>query len=80
MYPTDTLMIIHVWLCDDALADWGLTLLALIPLPFVSYAVYRLGQAIHQKFEVSSTNFPAHQRAQENLSGSASSKRTFARI
>src|SRR3989454_751278 len=42
MYPTDTLMTFTMALAMMLSADWGLTLLALIPLPFVSYAVYRL--------------------------------------
>ncbi|TLY31168.1 MAG: ABC transporter ATP-binding protein, partial [Ignavibacteria bacterium] len=70
MYPTDTLMTFTMALAMMLSADWGLTLLALIPLPLVSYAVYRLGQAIHQKFEVRQHQFSLlTQRAQENLSG-----------
>jgi ATP-binding cassette subfamily B protein len=70
MYPTDTLMTFTMALAMMLSADWGLTLWALIPLPFVSYAVYRLGQAIHQKFEVRQHQFSLlTQRAQENLSG-----------
>jgi ATP-binding cassette subfamily B protein len=50
--------------------DWHLTLLALIPLPFVSYAVYRLGKLVHEKFEERQQQYSElTTRAQENLSG-----------
>lgn len=70
MYPTDTLMTFTMALAMMLWADWKLTLLALIPLPLVSYAVYYLGKLIHQKFEVRQEQFSLlTQRAQENLSG-----------
>jgi len=51
-------------------ADWQLTLLALIPLPFVSVAVYQLGKLVHKKFEERQAQYSAlTTRAQENLSG-----------
>jgi len=51
-------------------ADWQLTLLALIPLPFVSVAVYYLGKLVHRKFEERQAQYSAlTTRAQENLSG-----------
>ena len=50
--------------------DWELTLLALIPLPFVSFAVYRLGKIVHLKFEERQQKYSElTTRAQENLSG-----------
>jgi ATP-binding cassette, subfamily B, multidrug efflux pump len=70
MYPTDTLMTFTMALSMMLWADWRLTLLALIPLPLVSYAVYRLGKLIHVKFEDRQEQFSLlTQRAQENLSG-----------
>jgi ATP-binding cassette subfamily B protein len=70
MYPMDTLMTFTMALAMMLWADWRLTLLALIPLPFVSYAVYRLGKLIHVKFEDRQEQFSLlTQRAQENLSG-----------
>jgi ATP-binding cassette subfamily B protein len=70
MYPTDTLMTFTMALAMMLWADWRLTLLALIPLPLVSYAVYRLGKLIHVKFEDRQEQFSLlTQRAQENLSG-----------
>jgi ATP-binding cassette, subfamily B, multidrug efflux pump len=70
MYPTDTLMTFTMVLVIMLSTDWQLTLLALIPLPFVSVAVYRLGKIIHTKFEERQEQYSAlTTRAQENLSG-----------
>ena len=70
MYPADTLMTFSMTLAMMLWSDWRLTLMALIPLPFVSLAVYRLGKLIHQKFEGRQEQFSKlTMRAQENLSG-----------
>src|ERR1041385_108841 len=70
MYPTDTLMTFTMALAMMLWADWQLTLMALIPLPLVSYSVSRLGKLIHVKFEDRQEQFSLlTQRAQENLSG-----------
>ena len=70
MYPTDTLMTFTMVLCVMFTQDWGLTLLALIPLPFVSFFVYRLGKIVHKKFEERQEQYSRlTTRAQENLSG-----------
>jgi ATP-binding cassette subfamily B protein len=70
MYPTDTLMTFTMVLSVMLYKDWELTLLALIPLPFVSYAVYYLGKIVHLKFEERQAQFSRlTTRAQENLSG-----------
>src|ERR1043166_6936952 len=70
MYPTDTLMTFTMALAIMLWADWQLTLMALIPLPLVSYAVYRLGELVHVKFEDrQGQSSLLTQRAQENLSG-----------
>lgn len=70
MYPTDTLMTFTMVLSIMLYTDWQLTLLALIPLPFVSYAVYYLGKIVHLKFEDRQEQFSKlTTRAQENLSG-----------
>lgn len=70
MYPTDTLMTFTLVLGIMLYKDWQLTLLALIPLPFVSYAVFRLGKLVHMKFEERQEQFSRlTTRAQENLSG-----------
>ncbi|MEE9289037.1 MAG: ABC transporter ATP-binding protein [Bacteroidota bacterium] len=70
MYSANTfvgfVMIISIILVIDA----KLTLLALIPFPFVSYSVYRLGKVIHHQFEkVQSRYSDLTTRVQENLSG-----------
>jgi len=70
MYPTDTMMTFVMVLSVMLYKDWELTLLALIPLPFVSYAVYYLGKIVHLKFEERQEQFSKlTTRAQENLSG-----------
>ncbi len=70
MYPTDTFMTFTMTLIMMLNSDWQLTLIALIPLPFVSYAVYKLGKIIHKKFEERQQQFSQiTMRAQENLSG-----------
>ena len=70
MYPTDTFMTFVMALTIMVTTDWQLTLLALVPLPFVSVAVYRLGKVVHEKFEERQAQYSAMTtRAQENLSG-----------
>jgi ATP-binding cassette subfamily B protein len=70
MYPTDTLVTFSMVIAVMLFKDWQLTLLALIPLPFVSFAVYRLGKIVHVKFEERQEQYSLlTTRAQENLSG-----------
>ncbi|HTK81493.1 MAG TPA: ABC transporter ATP-binding protein [Bacteroidota bacterium] len=70
MYPSDTIMTFAMTLSLMLWTNWQLTLLSLIPLPIVSYVVYRLGQSIHKKFEDKQGQFSnLTMRAQENLSG-----------
>jgi len=70
MYPTDTLMTFTMVLAMMLYKDWHLSLLVLIPLPFVSFAVYRLGKIVHHKFEERQAQYSLlTTRAQENLSG-----------
>jgi ATP-binding cassette subfamily B multidrug efflux pump len=70
MYPTDTLVTFLMVLVMMLVSDWKLTLMALIPLPLVSYVVYRLGKLIHEKFEERQEQFSLlTTRAQENFSG-----------
>ena len=70
MYPTDTMMTFTMIIAIMLYTDWQLTLLAMIPLPLVSYAVYRLGKVVHQKFEERQEQYSKlTTRAQENLSG-----------
>lgn len=70
MYPTDTIVTFTMVLAMMLYKDWQLTLLALIPLPFVSYTVYQLGKIVHRKFEDRQAQYALlTTRAQENLSG-----------
>jgi ATP-binding cassette, subfamily B, multidrug efflux pump len=70
MYPADTLVTFLMVISVMITMDWQLTLFALVPLPFVSFAVYRLGKIIHQKFEERQAKYSElTTRAQENLSG-----------
>ncbi|MFA5832350.1 MAG: ABC transporter ATP-binding protein [Bacteroidota bacterium] len=70
MYPSDTLMTLSMSLVLMFVKDWQLTLLALIPMPFVSYAVYYLGKVIHEKFNERQEQYSIlTTKAQENLSG-----------
>ena len=50
MYPSDTFMTFSMALTLMFVKDWSLTLVALVPLPLISYAVYKLGKIIHAKF------------------------------
>ncbi len=70
MYPTDTMMTFTMVIIIMLVKDWQLTLLALVPLPFVSFAVYRLGKLVHRKFTERQEQYSVlTTRAQENLSG-----------
>ena len=70
MYPVDTMMTLVMVLTLMMVKDWSLALLALLPLPLVSIAVYRLGKIIHKKFEERQHQYSLlTTRAQENLSG-----------
>ncbi len=70
MYPADTIMTLSMSLVLMFVKDWQLTLLALIPMPLVSYAVYYLGKVIHEKFNERQEQYSVlTTKAQENLSG-----------
>lgn len=70
MYPIDTLMTFLMVIGVMVTLEWQLTLLALVPLPFVSFAVYRLGKLVHRKFDERQQKYSElTTRAQENLSG-----------
>jgi len=70
MYPSDTFMTFSMALTLMFIKDWSLTLMALVPLPLVSFAVYKLGKIIHEKFNERQEQYSLlTTRAQENLSG-----------
>jgi ATP-binding cassette, subfamily B, multidrug efflux pump len=51
MYSTNTLIVFVVAIIIMLSIDVRLTLIALVPLPFVSLTVWYFGRAIHQRFE-----------------------------
>jgi ATP-binding cassette subfamily B multidrug efflux pump len=51
MYSVNTLLVFSVAIVLMLSIDWRLTLIALVPLPFVSVAVRYFGNAIHRRFE-----------------------------
>jgi len=70
MYPSDTITTLIFVLIMMFTRDWQLTLLALIPMPFVSFVVYRLGKRINKIFMERQKQFSLlTTRAQETLSG-----------
>jgi ATP-binding cassette, subfamily B, multidrug efflux pump len=70
MYPSDTTITLTFTLIMLFMTDWQLTLLSLIPMPFVSLAVYRLGKLVHRKYTERQEHFSLlTTRAQETLSG-----------
>jgi ATP-binding cassette subfamily B protein len=70
MYPSDTFMTLSFVLMMMFMTDWQLTLLVLIPMPFVSYVVYYLGKLVNKIFTDRQELFSLlTTRAQETLSG-----------
>jgi len=70
MYSSDTFVGFVIILSIMLVMNTKLTLLALIPFPFVSYSVYRLGTVVHHQFEkVQSQYADLTTKVQENLSG-----------
>lgn len=70
MYTTDTFVILVLVLALMVSLNLSLTIYALLPLPILSYAVYKVGKKIHQKFTVIQEKFSQlTTMAQENFSG-----------
>jgi len=70
MYPSDTLFTLTFVLIMMFMSDWQLTLLVIIPMPLVSYVVYRLGKLVNKIFTDRQEQFSLlTTRAQETLSG-----------
>lgn len=70
MYTTDTFVILVLVLALMISLNLSLTIYALLPLPFLSYAVYKVGKKIHQKFTIIQEKFAQlTTMAQENFSG-----------
>ncbi|MBD1371693.1 ATP-binding cassette domain-containing protein [Hazenella sp. IB182357] len=52
------------------LVDWKLTLVALIPMPFMAYATSKLGTVLHKRFHKAQAAFSdTNDKVQENISG-----------
>lgn len=51
-------------------ADWRLTVVALIPLPFLAWGAWRLGKRLHNEFEKSQAAFSKlNNKTQESMTG-----------
>ena len=70
MYTTNTILVFVVAIGVMLSIDVRLTLMALVPLPFVSVAVRYFGAAIHRRFEAIQAQLSELSAVvQENLSG-----------
>ncbi len=70
MYPSDTIITLTFVLFMMFMSDWQLTLLALIPMPLVSFAVYKLSKFVNKIFTERQEQFSLlTTQAQETLSG-----------
>ncbi|HQI39916.1 MAG: ABC transporter [Ignavibacteriales bacterium UTCHB2] len=70
MYSIDTSIRLSIVVAIMMSMNFSLTLYALLPLPFLSYGVYRVGRLIHEKYVKIQENFSQlTTRAQENFSG-----------
>ncbi|HCY74546.1 MAG: ABC transporter ATP-binding protein [Ignavibacterium sp.] len=70
MYSIDTSIRLIIVVTIMISINFSLTIYALIPLPILSYGVYRVGKLIHEKYTKIQENFSQlTTRAQENFSG-----------
>lgn len=70
MYSIDTSIRLLIVVAIMMSMNFSLTIYALLPLPFLSYGVYRVGKLIHEKYVKIQENFSQlTTRAQENFSG-----------
>src|SRR5260221_2166650 len=70
MYTSETIVNFIMAISLMLSLNPGLTLIAVIPVPLISYVVYRIGKAVNYKFEMVQEQFsPLTTKAQENLSG-----------
>ena len=70
MYSVNTLVTLGAALVLMVVLSWELTLISLIPLPLISFFMYRYGKIIHKRFESVQEQFSdITARAQEYLSG-----------
>ncbi len=70
MYSIDTSIRLIIVVAIMISINFPLTVYALLPLPILSYGVYRVGKLIHEKYTKIQENFSQlTTRAQENFSG-----------
>lgn len=70
MYSIDTVIRLVIVVAIMISLNLTLTIYALLPLPILSYGVYRVGKLIHEKYTKIQENFSQlTTRAQENFSG-----------
>ena len=70
MYSSETIINFVMAIALMLSMNVQLTLIAVIPIPLISYIVYRVGKAINYKFEKVQTQFAdLTTKAQENMSG-----------
>ncbi len=70
MYTTETIVNFIMAISLMASMNVDLTFIAVIPIPLISYVVYRIGKAVNYKFERVQKQFSdLTTRTQENLSG-----------
>jgi ATP-binding cassette, subfamily B, multidrug efflux pump len=70
MYPANTISVFIFAITMMIILSPTITLVALLPMPFVSYAVYRVGSKVHLLFKDAQDHYAKMTaRAQENLSG-----------
>lgn len=70
MYSTDTFVTLVMVLALMISLNFSLTVYSLLPLPLLSFMVYKVGKKIHQKFTVIQEKFAQlTTMAQENFSG-----------
>ncbi|MFZ1519396.1 MAG: ABC transporter ATP-binding protein [Ignavibacteriaceae bacterium] len=70
MYSIDTVIRLVIVVAIMISLNFSLTIYALLPLPILSYGVYRVGKLIHEKYTKIQENFSQlTTRAQENFSG-----------
>lgn len=70
MYSIDTVIRLVIVVAIMISLNWALTIYALLPLPILSFGVYRVGKLIHEKYTKIQENFSQlTTRAQENFSG-----------
>lgn len=70
MYSIDTLIRMIIVVTIMSMISWEVTLWSLIPLPLLSFLVYKVGKKVHSRFTLIQEKFSdITTKAQENFSG-----------